>query len=423
MQIYAKSIPWIASSFLFASSLFSQSEVAEYFPGEVSEEICKAGDGQCKGDGSPLCPPLQPTCQPFVCKPQKCGNVQEPQTPSVAAYNAPAEINTGIMDDWNFFSTISFLYWQPSQDNLHIASQGSQSVSSLNTPRTTDTRKMLDMDFDFKAAFKISTGMNFRNDDWVGYVEYTRLRANDSVSASTPSNNPTIYNLWGETAIQDSFIGTSVFNSMSSKYQCKFDFIDGMMERVYFVGQRLVFHSAMGLRNALINQSLTANYAYNGAFINNLNAHVFALPSAFDAIYRTSSWGIGPRFGLEMDWMVRHGIRIFGSGYADVLYTSYEVQTKNVTTAFTNDMAPTLLVGNPISIAQKDDDFGLLRAHVDLQLGLGWGKYLDYNNVHVDFAASYGFQVFFNQNVMVLPDYSPGNLYVQGLTFTARLDY
>lgn len=422
MQSYTKPILWIASSLVLATSVFGQ-EAVETSEAQVAqgEEICKGAEPViCNGNGQPLCPPLQPTCQPYVYKPPKCGNVQEGQVPSVAAFNAPAEINTGILGDWNFFTTVSFLYWQPTQDNFEIASLGSQSVGSLNNPRTIDTRQIQEMDFDFKAAFKVCTGMNFHNDDWNGYVEYTRFRGTDSMSASTLSTNPTLYNLWGTTAVASGLYGTSVFNSVSAEFDCKLDFIDAELERVYYVGQRLAFHTALGLRYALINESLSANYAYNGSYINNTSARVIALPGVFNAIYRTNSWGIGPRIGLEMDWMLRNGFRVVGSGFADVLYTSYEVQTKNSTVPFTGDL---FLVGNPITVSTHEDDLGLLRAHLDFEIGAGWGKYLDYNNIHVDFAATYGFQVFFNQNVMRLASFSPSNLYVQGLTFTARLDY
>jgi hypothetical protein len=75
---------------------------------------------------------------------------------------------------------------------------------------------------------------------------------------------------------------------------------------------------------------------------------------------------------------------------------------------------------------------GVVRTHLDLELGLGWGTYFDDNNWHVDLSASYGFQVFFDQNmfrhfeddVMIgLSSVANGNLYVQGLTATARFDF
>ncbi|MBI5272602.1 MAG: hypothetical protein HY861_01295 [Chlamydiia bacterium] len=421
MDLTMKTIPLIAASLLAMNSMFGQGGMEDALQDPESQLCQQSSDTPENKSKRPLCQPIQPTCQPYICKPEKCGNAQEPQTPSIPAYNGPAEINTGIIGDWNFFSTLSFLYWQPMQDDMRIATEGSLPVSSLFGPKTVDHGKTVNMNFDYKPAFKIAMGMNFRNDDWVGSIEYTRLRSTDAASKTILNNNPTLYNLWGDDPLSTSFVDTPVFNSLGAHFQCKLDFIDAQMERVYFVGQRLTFHSSLGLRAALIAESLLANYSYDGALVTNSSAAVIAFPSSLDAVHRTQSWGIGPRMGLEMDWLLRRGIRIFGSGFADVLYTSYKIQTK---TAFLPLISSSgFTAGNSITTTNRDAETGALRTHLDLELGCGWGRYLDYNNMHFDLSAAYGFQVFFNQNMLRLPAYSPSNLYVQGLTITARVDY
>lgn len=416
MDLTSKTIPLIAASLLAMSALYCEAEDEEAMANQ--ERGMKQSEESSGKRGAPLCNPLTPTCQPFVCKPEKCGNVQEAQTPSVPAYNAAAEINTGIMGDWNTFATGSVLYWQPMQDDMRIATQGFLAVGSILGAGTTDHQKTIDMSFGFKPGFKLAAGVNFRNDNWVGYIEYTRLRGTDSVSATTPSSNPTLYNLWGE-----NLAATTVFNSLDAEFKCKLDFIDMEMERSYFVGRKLTFRSGMGLRVALITESLDANYSYDGSILTNSDAvpEILALPGYLDAVNRTISWGIGPRMGLEMDWLLGVGIRIFGSGFADVLYTSYKIQTKSRT--FPSASSSPFVVGNAVTTTNRDDDTGMLRAHLDFELGMGWGTYFDYNNMHIDLAASYGFQVFFNQNMLRLPSYSPSNLYIQGLTFTVRMDF
>lgn len=426
MNIATKTMPWIATSLCAAISVFSQSGMADVLTDSRQNDESlisrNASSESSEKSGRPVCAPLQPPCQPYVCKPEKCGNIQEPQMPVIPAYNAPAEINIGILGEWDVFSTVSFLYWQPLQENMHIARQGSQAVSTLLSPTTTDRGTLINMDFDYRPAFKVAMGMNFHNDDWVGYIEYTRFRGSDYVSHSVASGNPTLYNLWGDDPVSSTLAGRAVFNALNAKFHCKFDFIDTQMERIYYVGQQLTFHSVFGVRVALISESLRAHYSYDGSLIENSSAKVIALPSSLDAIFRTNSWAIGPRMGLEMDWLVSNGIRLFGSGFADLLYTSYSLKNKSVTVPYTSALSP-FTVGNSISTTTADDDMDLLKTHLDLEIGLGWGRYLDYHNWHFDLSAAYGFQVFFNQNMMVLPVYSPSNLYVQGLTVTARLDY
>ena len=61
--------------------------------------------------------------------------------------------------------------------------------------------------------------------------------------------------------------------------------------------------------------------------------------------------------------------------------------------------------------------------------GIGWGRYFSSKQWHVDFAATYDFQLFWDQNGMSLPsdvasgNELSGNLYLQGFSFKAILDF
>lgn len=413
MNPIPKTAPWMVASLCAAASLFA------------------GNSNSCPKKVEPACQPIEPICQPQICKPARCGRAQEPQTPIIAAYNAPAEINIGLMGDWDFFFSGSFLYWQRTQDDMRLGTKNNLSVANS----TNIKGETIDMSFDFEPGFQICLGMNFHNDDWVGYIEYTRVRGESDKKSTTTA--PRIFNSWGD--INPFFNGAGdplivvpgtpglAFTSVHGEFKCNQDFIDPSMERVYYVGQSLVFHSVFGGRISLISEALEAHYSFSGSSIvpdpaSDPDAIHFAIPGTLAAIHRSNNWAIGPRMGLEMDWLLCSGIRFFGSSFVDVLYTHYKVQTKStfiprVTVGGTN-----LVAGTTIFNINRDE-FGTVRAHVDLEAGLGWGTYLDYHSWHIDFAASYGFQVFFNENVLRLPSYSPSNLYVQGLTFKARLDY
>lgn len=425
MNLLYQTKPWVIMSLLVTASIFGNSQNG-CAPKKAEQTQCpqkKVEPTPCP----PVCQPIEPICQPQLCKPAKCGRVQEPQPPIIAAYNAPAEINIGFQGEWDFFASGSFLYWQRIQDDMRVATKSSIPLADL-----TDNGihgETVDMDSDFQPGFKIGLGMNFRNDDWVGYIEYTRVHGEDETSKFVSSTNPRLFNTWGDIAPGTNTGGGTfiefnnpsfVFNSVKAEFGCNQDFIDPQLERVYYVGKELVFHSVFGGRIALISEKLDLDYSYNGALIDPLFANKLALPGKMDVISRSTSWAIGPRLGIEMDWMVSHKLRLFGSGFADVLYTRYKVQTK---TALRPSVTYNAFgAGNTLFNINRDE-FGAIRAHVDFEAGLGWGTYLDYNSWHIDLSASYGFQVFFNQNVLRLPTYSPSNLYVQGLTFTARLDY
>ena len=96
MNLATKTMPWMVASLLAATSVF--------------------GQNQSQG----ACAPQQCVPQPPVCKPAKCCVPQNPQEPKMCAYNAPAEINVGCQGDIDFWASGSFIYWQPSQDNMAI---------------------------------------------------------------------------------------------------------------------------------------------------------------------------------------------------------------------------------------------------------------------------------------------------------------
>ena len=115
--------------------------------------------------------------------------------------------------------------------------------------------------------------------------------------------------------------------------------------------------------------------------------------------------------------------RLIGNASADVLYTDYNLRARQ------QQVANSLTTANWV-VTEKDVAY--LRAHTDLEMGFGWGSYFNNNGWHFDLSATYGFQVFWDQNMQryfvddvvaaasILPN---GNLYVHGLTITARFDF
>jgi len=162
----------------------------------------------------------------------------------------------------------------------------------------------------------------------------------------------------------------------------------------------------VGARGAWIRQTETDNYTGSEPALSITN--------------KTLSQGVGPRVGLNTNWLLGYGLRLTSKGGADILYTRYNYQ-------FIQDSA---VIGGASTINEHHNDF--LRAHADLELGLGWGSYFDNNNWYIDLSAAYGFQVFWDQNMFrnfsgsnafgysTAPN---GNLYIHGLTGTLRFDF
>jgi hypothetical protein len=351
--------------------------------------------------------------------------------PSNSAYAAPAEINIGKPGDIDFFGTISFLYWQPQQDNMAIGLvQESSSVTT--TPNSYLSNYFVEMDPGFTPGFQIGLGMNLQKDDWEGFTNYTRVHGSHSVRSN--GSNPTGISIYVADRLQSIYppemgaaVGPAVstvtpaYTSLSSTYRNNLDFIDAEVARIYYVGKSLTFRTAMGLRSAWIQQSLDSYYQVT---VDPVTARILHVLS------RTHSWGFGPRFGTLLDWTLGQGISFFGSGYADILYTWYHIQDKTSVSFFNPQFASMRASVNSNTFTTTDRPKAL-RPHIDLEMGIHWGSYFSDHSWHLDLSAAYGFQVFFDQNMFrhwdgLLPAWSTaphGNLYINGLTFTARADF
>lgn len=352
---------------------------------------------------------------PAKCRPQKSFEQGHELTQGqmMAAYNATARID--VRGSWDFYLTGSFIYWQPIQENMELGmateTAGNFAAASLNEVN------VINSSFSFKPGFKVGLGMDFEYDNWDAYAEYTWFHGTHTTSSNGP--RPTgglIYPIAVPPALANA-IGTQEYASASNSWNLKMDFADLNLGRSYYVGTKLSFRPAVGARGAWIRQN--ASYNYNTGSLHSTQG-VLALTA------RTISWGVGPSVAMDSNWMMGYGFRMFGRGEADLLYTRYNTSVYDTFTANETPDSPSL------SFNVKQHHIDYLRPHMNLEMGLGWGSYFDNNNWHIDLAASYGFQVFWDQN-MIRPfvdttaraaSFAPnGNLYIQGMTATVRLDF
>lgn len=296
-----------------------------------------------------------------VSEPKKANTTQNPMMPG---YNASSAI--AVNQGWDFFSSAAFTYWQASNDNT---------VTEITTPGQPNIAVLPNKEY--KPGFEITLGLNLNRDGWDTLTRYTWFRGTTlTINSLPPEGN-------------QSFFSHGTY--CSNKWRLHMDLLDWEIGRSYFVGSKLSFRPFMAARAAWIRQYQHTVYTAEN-FVRNM----------------TYSWGIGPRFGLKMDWMLGQGIRLFGDCGMDTLFTQYttifnrENNTSNEDGSFTHNQ-------------------NVLRTHLDVELGLGWGMYFAKDAYHVDLTAGYGFQTFFK-------NYLAGNtniqdLYLQGLTITARFDF
>lgn len=390
LNVFTKTKPWMVASLLAATSVF----------------------GQTKTDNS------QDRCRPKACDPM-------PQTQLMLAYNAPARID--VRGSWDIYAGASFTYWQARQENMEVAaSVTSTSATLLGGAGSVATGNIVAHNFKYKPGFKVFAGINFDHDAWDAFAEYTWFNSTTTTSTNGPAPSTTTF---GAVVPVNGFmpemaaVSGTTFQSAKQSWKLKMQFLDTALARSYYVGTKLTFRSIFGARFAWFTQSKELTFTRSGTqFTTNT-------PATLGSLYMRqnfSSWGAGPMAGLNTNWIFGEGFRMIGNGSVDLLYT--RVEASNSKNQFSTTATPVVLTKH--AIHQPRPDF--LMPHMNLEMGLGWGSYFDCNNWHIDFLATYGFQVFWNANLFrqfnddvayVNSNLPSGNLYVHGLTATMRIDF
>jgi hypothetical protein len=344
----------------------------------------------------------KPICEPVCCEPHELM-----QCPTVAGYNSPSRID--IQCGWDVWVDASFIYWQTIQENMEPAMSH---ASAITTSSGMNNIRYVDLAFKYKPGFKIQLGMSFDYDNWDTSIEYTRLHGDQHRSAAMSSTSALAgagYAAIWPNIINDDTTQALLCTAFKATWRLNLDFLDIDLGRLYYAGTQLTFRPSIGARVAWINQKRYATYT------NILNSGVVDTDQE-----KTNSWGIGPRARFDMNWMVGKGFRFFGNNSFDLLFTRYKVIQSSLNS----------IVGSiPLFTGVEQKNVNTLRPHIDLELGIGWGTYLDCHRWHLDMSATYGYQVFWNQNMF---RYSPGSfralnpdgdLYVHGLTASVKLDF
>ncbi len=391
----------------------------------------------------PACPQPKADCSKPCkqkTKPDSCKQVCDPCCPPVcferghetnnccipSAYNEPAEIE--LLCGWDVIVGVNFIYWEAIQGGMDLAIPWEGIVSGstiIEAQRSVLGNAVLFQGTEYTPGFQVGLGWSGAKDHWTLFAEYTYLHGSAHTSKRAPTPTVSAVNgiaidpngIWNPTSL---FAGASFGNrwttEISSKWTYKIDLVDASISRPFYSGTRFTIEPFFGLRGAWIRQKL------------DLSAPIFSFTFAPSgptrtAHYSSRSAAVGPRVGMNGNWLFGYGLRFLGDVAGSVLFTGYDVKQ--------NLGSPDL---DTLPVKTKFNDLNYLRPNVDLSLGLGWSSYFCCRRMHWDIAALYDFSVFWGQNMMrYLADLtandiacsgaSPPDLYLQGLTLSTRFDY
>lgn len=321
-----------------------------------------------------------------------------------AAYNAPASISVRNGWDFNFFA--SFIYWHVSQSGMEVASFPSTANAA---PASVVKGGAYQPDFKYKPGFKVGFGFDTNYDDWTGFVEYTWMH-----QTTTNTSTNTLFTANSIDAWNAGLVSYDAFTTVSSKWKMNLDMLDAAFSRPFYQGTQLTVAPYAGMRGLWIRERL------------NLTMNDTVRPLNINSQYsqnQSHSWAVGPMMGTRGHWLLGAGFRFDGDANAALLYTQY-TKIANRQQRLTDNVSATSTTINTFH------DLNELRAMAGMGVGLGWGSYLDGQNYYFDLSARYDFNILWDQNVMARfvnvmnhTNGTSGDLYLHGLTLSARFDF
>ncbi len=302
----------------------------------------------------------------------------------------------------SFYTSATFLYFYASERGLSYAL--TNSTKTQFAPNI--GASLVNMDFEYKPGVRLGFGYVTNHDDWDIYSEYTRFYQTTSSSKKAPQNG-SLFTFWLKNQNQ------GFAESASAKWNLDMDILDIELGRSGAV-QGVVFRPFFGLRSMWLDQK------YNVSYFD-------VIPASTQGVYseeinsknKSSSWALGPRFGVDTQWIFGKGIYLLGDIAGSLIYTSYKVSHRESNT-----------FGNMPSFILKNSPENL-RANLELALGLGWGTSIYQNRYHMDLSAGYEFHYFWNQNEMTtlgkVAGFSFGgggmDLSLHGLSLKVRFEF
>lgn len=347
------------------------------------------------------------------CIPNVGHEIQECQAVK-GAYNTPASFDFGRC--WKGSLSADFIYWQAREDNLALGVVNFASTA-FSPPIGAH---VLNMDFSWNPGVKVGLGLGLsQNDNWDLFFEWTHLVSHSNTSASAPIQN--IDNPQG--SVNTSLVPPDfafLAHIANGTWKLLYNTIDGNLGRPYYSGKMLTFRPHIGLRGAWFHQTLDTSYG--NIFV------IGAPPLQVTNHTKFNSWGIGPRVGVESNWILGKGFSFYGNTAFSLLYTYFDV--KETTTLYDPGL---FFITTPVGVSaiQNKNRNSQVRSNAEAALGFSWGSYFGCNQWHIDFTLGYEFQYWFNanQNLQFLDDSaqgihtSRGDLALHGATFSLKLDF
>ena len=294
-----------------------------------------------------------------------------------------------IRGDWNVFFSADFIYWTVRQDGMFYAVSGAGANASGGSVH--------DIDWEWEPGFKVALGVNLPHDGWDMVAEYTWIQSDASDSTSQNAATSTLIPYW--------LVGgnNSALTHARASWDIHYNNLTLDLGRNTYMSQYMKLRLFAGLHAAWIDQDYSATFTQIDGQINKLN-----LDQDF--------WGIGLRAGLNNAFQFTKNFSFFADLAASILWGQFDVDRTEKTTV-NNVTTKVLDTGAKPHTAEPV---------LDLQAGFRYDGWMSQDRFHFALQVGWEHQLWILHNEVIKnlgePDHA-GDLYMQGVTVKARLDF
>ena len=311
-----------------------------------------------------------------------------------------ARFETG--DRWDYRFNLAFNEYYATEEGMTTAILCVESGDYINPSGPVSL-----FDLDYHPGFQFGFLLNTPYDKWSLGAEYLWFRSHSHSSGSAHGDNFYVSPFFNNGLVT----GVSSFNA---SWKLGIDMIDLYLVRPFYASLKWTVEPSFGLRAGWIRQSF--HIATQPAIGDDYGAY----PQ--ESALGSNAWMIGPRGGLQSNWLLGFGFSFFGDLSASLLYTRYP------TIAF-HASNGSGVPDDKISSIANINGYSTLSPNIDTGLGVKWGSYFSGQNYYFDLSAAYNFSVYFGQNqpfylnsiLEVVPGSAAGNLYLHGVSISTSL--
>ncbi len=322
-------------------------------------------------------------------KKQKNEPAQEPQ-PLPSARGCKVEMGPTLMAE--------FTYWRVFEDQLTIAVSQTSSTSFTS----------LQIKPNFEPGFRVGFGYNLAYDDWDVKGIYAWYQATKTLHGQNGSFNIVIDGT-------GSGFGGILATNFNSHWKFHYNVLDLELGRNFFISQYITMRPFASVRGAWIEQKIATNSVGSYTIFDEATEEFEVLSGSSNLHQKLNYWGVGPRFGVNSDWMFgKCGVSIFFNASGTLLYSGYNSKFKK------NDVVG----GTPFNL-YFSNVFHRVRANVELFAGFDYGhcfvkQELDFH-VYAGYMLNYWWSL--NEFVTGATFFPSGDLGLQGLNVGVEFEF